>query len=46
MGGDTVVVGRLRQDGERRLTLWVAADNLRRGFAMAAVRLAEAILSR
>lgn len=46
VGGDTVVVGRLRQDGERRLTLWVAADNLRRGAATAAVRLAEAILSR
>lgn len=46
LGGDDVAVGRLRVDGDRTLSLWVTADNLRRGAAIAGVKLAEAVLSR
>src|SRR5207249_7192927 len=46
VGGDAVQVGRLRADGDRRLLLWTAADNLRHGAALAAVRLAAEVLAR
>lgn len=47
IGSDVVSAGRLRVSNEgRTLTMWIAGDNLRRGGALAAVRLAEAILDR
>lgn len=46
VGGDTVVVGRLRGDDSDplRLLLWATADNVRIGGALAAVRLAREVL--
>lgn len=46
VGGDTVAVGRLRADESdpTRLLLWAAADNVRIGGALAAVRLAREVL--
>ena len=45
-GQDEVQVGRLRADGSRPggLDLWLAADNLRAGAALPAVRVAELLL--
>lgn len=45
-GQDEVQVGRLRADGSRPggLNLWLAADNLRAGSALPAVRVAELLL--
>ncbi|MBC7373197.1 MAG: aspartate-semialdehyde dehydrogenase [Frankiales bacterium] len=44
-GGDVSLVGRLRQDGERGLALFVCGDNLRKGAALNAVQLAELLLA-
>ncbi len=45
-GTDEVFVGRIRQDEsiENGLNLWIAADNLRKGAALNAVQIAEAII--
>lgn len=40
-GRDEVLVGRVRNDGEGRLALWVVSDNLRKGAATNAVQIAE-----
>jgi aspartate-semialdehyde dehydrogenase len=49
-GGDTCLVGRVRSDrsdpGGRGLALFVSADNLRKGAALNAVQIAEALLAR
>jgi aspartate-semialdehyde dehydrogenase len=47
-GGDTVLVGRIRRDTtvEHGLSLFVSGDNLRKGAALNAVQIAEALLSR
>jgi aspartate-semialdehyde dehydrogenase len=45
MGMDEVFVGRLRQDMafQNGLTMWIAADNLRKGSALNAVQIAELV---
>jgi aspartate-semialdehyde dehydrogenase len=45
-GQDPSFVGRLRQDGERGLALFVSNDNLRKGAALNAVQLAELVAAR
>jgi len=47
-GTDPVYVGRIRRDpaDERGLWMWVAADNLRKGAALNAVQIAEALRER
>jgi len=47
-GRDEVFVGRIRRDPghERALDLWIVADNLRKGAALNAVQLAEAMHER
>jgi aspartate-semialdehyde dehydrogenase len=49
-GGDTCLVGRVRSDRSdpsgRGLSLFVAGDNLRKGAALNAVQIAEALLDR
>ena len=45
-GRDEVLVGRVRQDGDRGLTLFVVGDNLRKGAALNAVQLAELVAQR
>jgi aspartate-semialdehyde dehydrogenase len=49
-GGDTCLVGRVRADHSdpsgRGLTIFVAGDNLRKGAALNAVQIAEALLDR
>jgi aspartate-semialdehyde dehydrogenase len=49
-GGDTCLVGRIRSDRSRDdgrgLALFVAGDNLRKGAALNAVQIAEALLGR
>ncbi len=47
-GRDAVLVGRIRRDPghERALDLWIVADNLRKGAALNAVQLAEALHER
>ena len=49
-GGDTCLVGRVRADGSdpsgRSLAMFVAGDNLRKGAALNAVQIAEALLER
>ena len=42
-GRDPSYVGRLRQDGERGLALFVSNDNLRKGAALNAVQIAELV---
>ncbi|MCP4869971.1 MAG: aspartate-semialdehyde dehydrogenase [Proteobacteria bacterium] len=44
-GSDDVYIGRIRQDpmDEHALNLWVVADNLRKGAALNAVQIAEAL---
>ncbi len=42
-GRDESLVGRLRQDGETGLALFVCSDNLRKGAALNAVQLAELV---
>lgn len=45
IGKDEVLVGRLRKDevSENGLSMWIAADNLRKGSALNAVQIAELI---
>src|SRR5439155_4287066 len=47
-GRDEVMVGRIRRDGSRRngLTLWVVADNIRKGAALHGVQIAELLHQR
>lgn len=48
-GSDQVFVGRIRQDlatGENGLTLWVVADNIRKGAATNAVQIVKALLAK
>jgi aspartate-semialdehyde dehydrogenase len=49
-GGDTCLVGRVRADHSdptgRGLSLFVSGDNLRKGAALNAVQIAEALLDR
>ena len=47
-GRDEVLVGRIRRDPttERGLALWVVNDNLRKGAALNAIQIAEALLAR
>jgi aspartate-semialdehyde dehydrogenase len=47
-GGDTTLVGRIRVDPTREhgISLFVSGDNLRKGAALNAVQIAEAILAR
>ncbi len=47
-GRDAVFVGRIRRDDSREntLNLWVVADNLRKGAALNAVQIAEALLEK
>ena len=47
-GTDEVFVGRIRQDVSRpnSLTMWVVADNLRKGAALNTVQIAEEMLNR
>lgn len=47
VGGDTVAIGRLRIDESdpSRLLLWAAADNVRIGGALSAVRIAKEVLA-
>jgi aspartate-semialdehyde dehydrogenase len=42
-GRDPSYVGRLRQDGENALALFVSSDNLRKGAALNAVQIAELV---
>ena len=42
-GQDPSFVGRLRQDGDRALALFVASDNLRKGAALNAIQIAELV---
>jgi len=45
-GGDTTLVGRIRRDegAEHGLSLFLSGDNLRKGAALNAVQIAEALL--
>jgi aspartate-semialdehyde dehydrogenase len=45
-GRDPSYVGRIRQDGENGLALFVSNDNLRKGAALNAVQIAELLLGR
>jgi aspartate-semialdehyde dehydrogenase len=45
-GRDPSYVGRIRQDGENGLALFVSNDNLRKGAALNAVQIAERVLGR
>ncbi len=47
-GTDDVLVGRIRDDASRRngLSLWVVADNLRKGAATNGVQIAELLVRR
>jgi aspartate-semialdehyde dehydrogenase len=47
-GGDDVLVGRIRRDdsNQRTLNLWIVGDNLRKGAALNAVQIAEALHAR
>ncbi len=45
-GRDPSYVGRIRQDGENGLALFVSNDNLRKGAALNAVQIAELVLGR
>jgi aspartate-semialdehyde dehydrogenase len=48
VGSDEVFVGRIRRDASHRcgLTMWVVADNLRKGAALNAVQIAEEMIKR
>ena len=48
VGGDDVLVGRIRADDSRRngLSLWIVADNLRKGAATNGVQIAELLVQR
>jgi aspartate-semialdehyde dehydrogenase len=45
---DEVLVGRIRRDSSHPngLALWVVGDNLRKGAALNAIQIAEAVLKR
>lgn len=43
-GQDDVFVGRIRQEGSRRLAMFISGDNLRKGAALNAVQIAERLL--
>ena len=45
-GRDPSYVGRLRQDGERGIALFVSNDNLRKGAALNAIQIAELLAAR
>ncbi|MCW2606939.1 MAG: asd [Frankiales bacterium] len=45
-GADPTFVGRLRQDGENGLALFVSSDNLRKGAALNAVQVAELVAAK
>ena len=45
-GRDSCLVGRIRQDGEHGLALFVSSDNLRKGAALNAVQIAELLVRR
>ena len=45
-GADPCLVGRLRQDGEHGLAMFVSSDNLRKGAALNAVQITELLLAR
>ena len=45
-GKDPSYVGRVRQDGDHGLALFVSNDNLRKGAALNAIQIAEALLDR
>ena len=45
-GQDPSYVGRIRQDGENGLALFVSADNLRKGAALNTVQIAELLVGR
>ncbi len=45
-GADPSFVGRVRQDGEHGLALFVSNDNLRKGAALNAVQIAELVAAR
>ena len=45
-GQDSSYVGRLRQDGERAIALFVSNDNLRKGAALNAIQIAELVARR
>jgi aspartate-semialdehyde dehydrogenase len=45
-GRDPSYVGRIRQDGERGLALFVSSDNLRKGAALNAVQIAELVAAK
>jgi aspartate-semialdehyde dehydrogenase len=47
-GLDDVLVGRIRRDdsNQRTLNLWIVGDNLRKGAALNAVQIAEALHER
>ncbi len=48
-GSDQVFVGRIRQDlaiGEKALTMWVVADNIRKGAATNAVQIVTALIAK
>jgi aspartate-semialdehyde dehydrogenase len=44
-GRDPSYVGRIRQDGEHRLALFVSNDNLRKGAALNTVQIAELLVA-
>lgn len=48
VGQDVVLVGRLRQDSDSAhgLTLWIVADNIRKGAAVNIVQIAETLLKK
>jgi aspartate-semialdehyde dehydrogenase len=48
VGGDDVLVGRIRDDDSRQngLSLWIVADNLRKGAATNGVQIAELLVQR
>ncbi len=48
MGGDEVLIGRIREDSaeDNGLAFFVVADNLRKGAALNAIQIAELLLER
>ena len=47
VGGDEVLVGRIRQDtAGDGIAMWVVCDNLRKGAALNAIQIAEFLLAR
>ena len=48
MGEDATYISRIREDAtvENGLSLWVVADNLRKGAALNAIQIAECLIKR